>query len=84
MESYGLSAYAGTSPDFSDDFELPSYWEERITAGRLGSPMTSIWCLGVPDHVSVLFDTHVYTYPLTRAERLAEDDRELARGRGSH
>ena len=40
--------YFGTSPVFSSDFEPLVSLESRTTAGRLGSPITSIIRSGVP------------------------------------
>jgi hypothetical protein len=49
----------GTEPVFSEDLTEPSYWEERMTAGRLGSPMTSTVWVGEPwEEVSYLLSKH--------------------------
>jgi hypothetical protein len=47
-----------------------------MLAGRLGSPMTSIMCVGAPVH-RVSERLHIMTGEIT-VERLAENDLELS------
>jgi hypothetical protein len=43
--------YLGTSPDFSIEDASPLFCEVFTVAGRFGSPITSITCVGVPGTV---------------------------------
>ncbi|KAI7498769.1 hypothetical protein KC357_g100 [Hortaea werneckii] len=60
----------GTSPDFSEDLVLPLYMVWRITAGRLGSPITlTVWRFGDTYQRKASADVKLYGKMLVKGLR---------------
>ena len=75
-----LKTYLGTSPDFSEDLVLPLYMVWRITAGRLGSPITLTVWVGWPEVMlvrSVVPSACCSDLAIHTSERLLQVDGEF-------